>query len=210
MLSGFSSDTSRPLNVPTHLIPGQAQRKPRAVKGSEEESSSSSPDIQKQITKAVQIATRKFCTNKGQICVQGPPGTSGPQGPPGMKGQKGDPGEPNPSVPTSLQPFKGQQGSIIKAPEIMVKPAVETVILNETATFQCTAGKHVDAKIAWSKEVGSLPAGRHSIIQGTLYIKNVIVSDNGIYVCTISTDQGTAQASVTLNVKGKNKIGPSF
>ena len=47
---------------------------------------------------------------------------------------------------------------------------------------------------------------RHSIIQGTLYIKNVIVSDNGIYVCTVTTNQGTAQAAVTLNVKGKNKI----
>ena len=92
----------------------------------------------------------------------------------------------------------------------MVKPAFETVILNETATFQCTAGKHVDAKIAWSKEAGSLPVRRHSIIQGTLYIKNVIVSDNGIYVCTISTDQGTAQAAVTLNVKGKSKIGTSL
>ena len=89
----------------------------------------------------------------------------------------------------------------------MVKPAVKTVILNETVTFQCTAGKRVDAKIAWSKEAGSLPVGRHSIIQGTLYIKNVIASDNGIYVCTISTDQGAAQATVTLNVKGKNKIG---
>lgn len=88
----------------------------------------------------------------------------------------------------------------------MVKPAVKTVILNETATFQCTAGKRVDAKIAWSKEDGSLPVGRHSIIQGTLYIKNVIVSDNGIYVCTVTTNQGTAQAAVTLNVKGKNKI----
>ena len=88
----------------------------------------------------------------------------------------------------------------------MVQPAVETVISNETATFHCIAGKHVDAKITWSKEAGFLPVGRHSIIQGTLYIKKLIVSDNGIYVCTISTDQGTAQAAVTLNVKGKNKI----
>ena len=82
------------------------------------------------------LINSKFCTNKGQICVQGPPGTSGPQGPqgplgpPGLKGQKGDPGAPTPSVPTSLQPIKRQQVSIIKAPEIVVQPAVETVILN--------------------------------------------------------------------------------
>ena len=89
MLSGFSADNGRPLNVASHLIQGDAQRKPRAVKGSEEDSSSLSPDVQKQITKAVQIATPKFCTNKGQICVRGPPGTSGPQGPQGPVGPPG-------------------------------------------------------------------------------------------------------------------------
>ena len=29
------------------------------------------------------------------------------------------------------------------------------------------------------------------------------MGDNGMYVCTIRTDQGTVQASVTLNVNGK-------
>ena len=37
-------------------------------------------------------------------------------------------------------------------------------------------------------------------------MKNVVVGDNGMYVCTIRTDQGTAQASVTLDVKGKKII----
>ena len=174
----------------------------------EEAESSLAQEIQKQINKAVHTSTRKLCTNKGQICVQGPPGKTGPQGPqgpmgpPGMKGQKGEPGE---STSTSLQLFRGEPGSIISTPEILVKPAVKTVTLNESATFQCSPERNVDATISWAKEGGSLPIGRHSIVKGTLHIKNVIVGDNGMYVCTIRTGQGTAQASVTLNVRGMSR-----
>lgn len=180
----------------------------RAVTPTEEAESSLAQEIQKQINKAVHTSTRKLCTNKGQICVQGPPGKTGPQGlqgpmgPPGMKGQKGEPGEP---TSTSLQLFRGEPGSIISTPEILVKPAVKTVTLNESATFQCSPERKVNAKISWAKEGGSLPTGRHSIVKGTLHIKNVIVGDNGMYVCTIRTDQGTAQATVTLNVRGMSR-----
>ena len=50
------------------------------------------------------------------------------------------------------------------------------------------------------EKMAPFPPGRYSIIKGALYIKNATVDDNGMYVCTIRTDQGTAQASVTLNV----------
>ena len=200
-------DTIRSLNVESRL-PSAQKRNSRAVKPSEGDDSSLAREIQKQITKAVQTTTQKICTNKGQICVQGPPGQTGPQGPqgpvgsPGMKGQKGDPGEATSTIPTSLQPFQGQPGDVISTPEILVKPAVKTVTLNESATFQCLSEKNVDATISWSKEGDSLPIGRHSIIKGALHIKNVVVGDNGMFVCTIRTDQGTAQAAVTLNVRG--------
>ena len=84
----------------------------------------------------------------------------------------------------------------------MVTPAVSTIALGQSASFQCLAKKNMDATVSWFKEVGSLPRGRYSIIKGSLHIKNATVGDNGMYVCTIRTDQGTAQASVTLNVKG--------
>ena len=81
-------------------------------------------------------------------------------------------------------------------------PAVSTIALGQSASFQCLAKKNMDVTVSWFKEVGSLPRGRYSIIKGSLHIKNATVGDNGMYVCTIRTDQGTAQASVTLNVKG--------
>ena len=86
----------------------------------------------------------------------------------------------------------------------MVTPAVKTVSLDQSAIFKCSPEKNVDATMTWSKEEGSLPTGRYLIIKGALHIKNATVADNGMYVCTIRTDQGTVQASVTLNVKGSH------
>ncbi|XP_078370262.1 uncharacterized protein LOC144654014 [Oculina patagonica] len=191
------------------------KRDPRDVESSKSPKGDNgvlAPEIQKQITKSVHAATQKICTNQSQICVQGPPGPQGPQGPPGkvgprgprgppgppgIKGQKDDPGDPTSLTPTSLQPFSGQAGDVISAPGIIVTPAVRTVALDQRAVFKCSPVQNVDATVSWSKEDGSLPAGRYSIINGTLYIKNATVGDHGMYVCT------TAQASVTLNVQGK-------
>jgi len=148
--------------------------------------------------------------------VQGPPGKIGPQGPqgppgypglPGPPGEKGESGEPS-LTPTSVQPFRGEPANVIPAPGIVVTPAVKTVALDQSAIFKCLPDKNVDATMTWSKEEGSLPTGRYSIIKGALHIKNATVGDNGIYVCTIRTDQGTVQASVTLNVKGNQHLHP--
>ena len=120
-----------------------------------------------------------------------------------MRGDKGDPGVASSVTPTNLQPVKNQSDDLIKAPGILVQPTLRTAFLNESATFQCAPDKNVYATISWSKKGGSLPVGRHSIMKGTLFIKNVVISDSGVYICTIRAYQGTAQAAVTLNVKGK-------
>ena len=193
------------MNIPSSSA---QKRNPRDAESSKGDNGVLSPHIQQQITKSVQTATQKICTSKSQVCVQGPPGKIGPQGPqgapgpPGIKGQKGAPGEPTAPTPTSIQPFRGQAGDVIFAPGIVVSPAVRTVALGQSAVFKCSPEKNVDATVSWSKQDSSLPMGRHSIIKGALHIKNATVGDNGMYVCTIRTDQGTAQASVTLNVQG--------
>ena len=203
--------SSPPTGIPSSnvdsLSSSPQKRNARAASASEQDNSSLASEIQKQIIKAVHTTTQKLCTSKGQICVQGPPGERGPRGPqgsPGPPGPPGAPGEPTTVNPTSLQPFKEQSGDVISAPGILVRPATRTVTVNQSAIFQCSPVKDVSASISWSKEDGSLPVGRHAVIKRALYIKNVIVGDNGIYVCTIRTDQGSAQASVTLNVKGND------
>ena len=230
-------------NLPSAV---KISRSARAIKATSKSNSSLTPAIRKEITKAVNSATRKVCTKKGrQICVKGsrgpqgspgsqgpagpqgpqgksgsqgtpgksgpqgppgPPGPPGPQGPAGMKGDKGDPGVASSLTPTYLQPVKNQSDDLIKAPGILVQPTFRIAFLNESATFRCAPDKNVYATISWSKKDGSLPVGRHSINKGTLFIKNVVISDNGVYVCTIHTYEGTAQAAVTLNIKGKRII----
>lgn len=154
-----------------------------------------SPKFIRQITKSVYAATHKICTSKSQICI---------------KGQKGEPGDWNSISPNSLQPIKGEAGGVVTAPGIQVTPAVSTVGLSETVAFQCSPEKNVVAVISWSKEEGSLPTGRYFIVKGALYIRNTTVGDHGMYVCTIRTDQGTVQASVTLNVKGNSHLSLSW
>ncbi|KAJ7388491.1 hypothetical protein OS493_037303 [Desmophyllum pertusum] len=210
--------TVRVPSIPTNGIhfsndESAQKRNPRnAESSSKGDTGVLAPEIQQQITKSVQTATQKICTKKGQICAQGSPGKLGPQGPPGypglpgppgIQGQKGEPGE---STSTAIEPFRGQPGDVISAPGIVVTPAVITVSLDQSATFKCLPEKNVDVTVTWSKEDGSLPTGRYSIIKGALHIKNATVVDSGMYVCTIRTDQGTAQASVTLNVKGRPLI----
>ncbi|KAL9972083.1 hypothetical protein ACROYT_G018324 [Oculina patagonica] len=197
------------------------KRNPRDAESSKGDNGVLAPEIQEQITKSVHAATQKICTNQSQICVQGPPGPQGPQGkvgprgprgplgPPGIKGQKDDPEDPTSLTPTSLQPFRGKAGDVISAPGIIVTPAVRAAALDQSAVFKCSPERNVDATVSWSKEDGSLPAGRYSIIKGTLHIKNATVGDNGMYVCTIRTDRGTAQASVTLNVQARPLISLS-
>ncbi|KAL9972080.1 hypothetical protein ACROYT_G018320 [Oculina patagonica] len=197
------------------------KRNSRDAESSKGDNGVLAPEIQEQITKSVHAATQKICTSKSQICMQGPPGPQGPQGPPGkigprgprgplgppgIKGQKDDPRDPTSLTPTSLQPFRGQAGDVISAPEIVVTPAVRTVALDQSAVFKCSPERNVDATVLWSKEDGSLPAGRYSIINGTLRIKNVTVGDKGMYVCTVCSDKETAQASVTLNVQARPLI----
>ena len=192
------------------------ERKPRAAETpSEGDNGVLTPEIQRQIKRYVYSATQKICTSRSQICVQGPPGKVGPRGPHGppgypglpgplgIKGQMGEPGEPTSLTLTSLQPFRGQTADVISAPGIVVTPAVRTIALGQSAVFQCLAEKNMDVTVSWSKEDGSLPSGRYSIIKGSLYIMNATAGDNGMYTCTIRTDQGTAQASVTLSVEGK-------
>lgn len=115
-----SLPTGTPSSNVDSLPSSPQKRNARAAEASDQDNSSLTPEIQKQIIKVVHTTTQKLCTSKGQICVQGPSGERGPRGPqgpsgppgppgaPGEKGPRGDSEEPTTVNPTSLQPFKGQ------------------------------------------------------------------------------------------------------
>jgi len=61
--------------------------------------------------------------------------------------------------------------------------------------------------IRWEKEGGQLPSGRSvDDANGLLVIRDVKVSDSGIYVCQASDGINIAIKKVTLTVGGTNMI----
>lgn len=60
--------------------------------------------------------------------------------------------------------------------------------------------------IKWEKEGGQLPPGRSvDDNHGLLVIRDVKVSDSGIYVCQVSDGVHIGYKNVTLTVGGKRK-----
>ncbi|XP_029051246.2 basement membrane-specific heparan sulfate proteoglycan core protein isoform X2 [Osmia bicornis bicornis] len=93
----------------------------------------------------------------------------------------------------------------IKGPEFQI---VET---GSTVRYHC-AGKSLDngsLHIKWEKEGGQLPPGRTvDDSQGLLVIRDVKVSDSGVYVCQVSDGVHIGYKNVTLTVGGSNPVAP--
>lgn len=59
-------------------------------------------------------------------------------------------------------------------------------------------------QVKWEKEGGQLPTGRSVVDRhGLLIIRDVRVSDSGIYVCQVSDGVHVAYKNVTLTVGGE-------
>ncbi|XP_034185288.1 terribly reduced optic lobes isoform X2 [Osmia lignaria lignaria] len=93
----------------------------------------------------------------------------------------------------------------IKGPEFQIVEAGTTV------RYHC-AGKSLDngsLHIKWEKEGGQLPTGRTvDDSQGLLVIRDVKVSDSGVYVCQVSDGVHIGYKNVTLTVGGSNPVAP--
>ena len=75
-------------------------------------------------------------------------------------------------------------------------PKVQSVRPGETVKFDCSAKPKIKIedpmRYKWSKEAGTLPAGRSSDSGlGILIIKSVEVDDSGTYVCTVTAGSVT-------------------
>jgi len=97
---------------------------------------------------------------------------------------------------------KGEPGESISAPKVIVSPASETVIENQTAMFYCSAGGNPKPKISWSKLNGSGLVKRKGQ-QNKLEINNASYNDSGKYVCRATNVFGQDQNVVELLVEGK-------
>ncbi|KAL2103118.1 hypothetical protein ACEWY4_002286 [Coilia grayii] len=77
------------------------------------------------------------------------------------------------------------------------------VLRGETLQLECIAEGLPTPEMAWSKDGGQLPAGRHSFhnFQKNLRITDVTEHDAGNYRCTAKNSQGLTHHVITVDVK---------
>ncbi|KAK2578017.1 hypothetical protein KPH14_008439 [Odynerus spinipes] len=102
----------------------------------------------------------------------------------------------------------------ITPPRIVVfvqEPEFQIVHTGNTVRYHCS-GRSLDngsLNIRWEKEGGQLPSGRSiDDSHGVLIIRDVKVSDSGIYVCQVSDGINIGVKKVTLTVGGANPVKP--
>ncbi|CAH1774180.1 unnamed protein product, partial [Owenia fusiformis] len=88
------------------------------------------------------------------------------------------------------------------------EPKTQAVEEGTTVRFYCTGISTVTYILAWTKQLGSLPAKAIDDGMGTLTIRNAEQSDSGTYVCTGSNLYTTATDTGTLSV-GVGSEAPS-
>ncbi|XP_039313953.1 basement membrane-specific heparan sulfate proteoglycan core protein isoform X28 [Solenopsis invicta] len=102
----------------------------------------------------------------------------------------------------------------IPPPRIIIyiqEPEFQIVHTGNTVRYHCT-GRSKDSEsvhIRWEKEGDQLPPGRSlDDANGLLVIRDVKVSDSGVYVCQVSDGINIGYKKVTLTVGGANPVEP--
>ena len=165
------------------------------------------------------LTSRSFCSPKGQMCVQGPPGMRGPKGSRGSKGepgphgkqgiigpqgQKGDQGIQGVPGPSGIPGAKGEPEQCIHSPTVMISPMKQTVKENQTAVFQCSVSGNPKPLVTWFKLNSSAWTDRFRYgPDGRLEMRHVTLEDAGKFICVARNILGSVNQSATLIVEGK-------
>ncbi|CAH0560050.1 unnamed protein product [Brassicogethes aeneus] len=84
-------------------------------------------------------------------------------------------------------------------PTFIIKPkTLYTVVKGGTVFLDCSAVGNPIPKVVWYKKTGQLPTDRTEFVSGGLKIKNVTLSDTGVYECNHTNDRGTISHQITL------------
>lgn len=104
--------------------------------------------------------------------------------------------------PRGTMGLKGDPGESISTPEVTISPATQTVIENQTVTFDCSATGNPRPAVSWSKVNESLVEKILSTNDGRLEIPSSSYNDTGKYICTAINVLGQDQKMTRLFVEG--------
>ncbi|XP_063983584.1 basement membrane-specific heparan sulfate proteoglycan core protein-like isoform X16 [Diachasmimorpha longicaudata] len=116
-------------------------------------------------------------------------------------------------APVDYRPSTPRPGHDPSPPRISVsiqEDKLRIVHVGSTVRYQCT-GKSLDnnqVRIRWEKEGGRLPDRSSDDAHGLLVIRDVKVSDSGVYICHATDGVNIADQRVTLTVGAANRIEP--
>ncbi|XP_018405456.1 PREDICTED: basement membrane-specific heparan sulfate proteoglycan core protein-like [Cyphomyrmex costatus] len=121
-------------------------------------------------------------------------------------------------IVTSITPVGEPQTTTTQSPIFPPKITVyiqesefQIVHTGKTVRYHCTgrSREYDSVNIRWEKEGGQLPPDRSvDDSNGLLVIRDVKVSDSGIYVCQVSDGTNIGYKKVTLTVGGTNPVEP--
>ena len=187
--------------------------------------------MRKEINKTISsLKPEAFCSSMEQICVQGPPGIPGSKGsrgergpagstgqkgsrgftghsgepgimgPPGEKGARGEKGSPG---PRGYPGAKGDAGATLSAPTVVISPMKQVVKENQSAIFQCSATGNPKPSVMWVLSDPNWTSHFLYESNGTLEVRDVSITDAGVYTCVAKNVLGAMNKSAILTVEGK-------
>ena len=87
-----------------------------------------------------------------------------------------------------------------------VPPSLATPVQATTFQVTCQADGYLLPAVTWTRAAMPLPAGKTSINQGTLTIKNLSPADNGFYDCGATNIMGTKKKRINLAVQVRSGL----
>ena len=77
--------------------------------------------------------------------------------------------------------------------------------LTMTASFNCAAGGHPSPTVTWFKGNEEMNFRRQNVVDNgqTMKVKDLRLTDAGVYKCRVSNEMGTITYTYSLSVKGK-------
>ncbi|XP_064381761.1 basement membrane-specific heparan sulfate proteoglycan core protein isoform X5 [Dromaius novaehollandiae] len=91
------------------------------------------------------------------------------------------------------------------APPIRIEASSSAVAEGQSLELNCVVASPAQATVTWYKRGGSLPA-KHQVSGSRLRLLQVTAADSGEYVCRVSTEAATKEASVMVTIQPSGAI----